>query len=175
MLQRLGGSRTRLFSSCARLANAAAPRKPIANEQAGANTQERSHMVTEIHPDFVQEYEAISGAPSELCIDRTVRIYQEAKSATQSGDWNTRVWRLDWDVVPRANKWENDLMGWSSSGDYMQATQMKFRSKEDAVKFALNQGWNSLVIEPNQRDFKKKEYANNFLYSPTKLKHIRTK
>lgn len=132
-------------------------------------------MVTEIHPDFVQEYEAISGAPSELCIDRTVRIYQEAKSATQSGDWNTRVWRLDWDVVPRANKWENDLMGWSSSGDYMQATQMKFRSKEDAVKFALNQGWNSLVIEPNQRDFKKKEYANNFLYSPTKLKHIRTK
>ncbi|KAA8912944.1 hypothetical protein TRICI_003326 [Trichomonascus ciferrii] len=60
-----------------------------------------------------------SGAPKSLSTDRVVRIYQQAKPATQSGTWGTHAWRIDWDIVDRANRWENDLMGWASSGDYM--------------------------------------------------------
>lgn len=62
--------------------------------------------------------EIVSGAPHDLT-QRVVRIYQQSPSAYQSGTHGTKSWRIDWDVVPRANRWENDLMGWASSGDYM--------------------------------------------------------
>lgn len=42
----------------------------------------------------------ISGAPMDLQ-SRTVRIYKPTKPATQSGNWNGRQWRMDWDVLPR--------------------------------------------------------------------------
>lgn len=115
-----------------------------------------------------------SGAPMELQA-RTVRIYKQAKPATQSGDWQTKKWRMDWDVLPKGHRWENPLMGWQSSGDYMQGTHLNFKSKEDAVHFAEKQGYEYFVQEPNERKFAPKAYANNFLYSPGKLKHIRTK
>ncbi|KAK9455678.1 ETC complex I subunit conserved region-domain-containing protein [Dipodascopsis uninucleata] len=120
-------------------------------------------------------YDIISGAPVELSTKRTVRIYQRAKTAMQSGTFETKPWRLDWDIDQKLNRWENDMMGWQSSGDYMQATQVKFKSKEDAVRFATNQGWDYYVVEPHKRDFRPKQYATNFLHSPGPLKHIRTK
>lgn len=116
----------------------------------------------------------LSGAPIELQ-GRTVRIYQKAKPATQSGDWQSKKWRMDWDVLPKGHRWENPLMGWQSSGDFMQGTHLNFKSKEDAIHFAEKQGYEYFVQEPNERKFVPKAYANNFLYSPGKLKHIRTK
>ncbi|RYO80056.1 hypothetical protein DL766_008309 [Monosporascus sp. MC13-8B] len=116
----------------------------------------------------------ISGAPIELQA-RTVRIYQSAKPATQSGTWGARHWRMDWDVLGKGHRWENPLMGWQASGDFMQGTRMEFRTKEDAIAFAEKQGYEYFVQEPTKRAFTPKAYANNFLYSPSKLKHIRTK
>ncbi|EFY85789.1 NADH-ubiquinone oxidoreductase 18 kDa subunit, putative [Metarhizium acridum CQMa 102] len=116
----------------------------------------------------------LSGAPMELQA-RTVRIYKEAKPATQSGDFRTERWRMDWDILPKGHRWENPLMGWQSSGDFMQGTHVNFKSKEDAIHFAEKQGYEYFVQEPNSRKFTPKAYANNFLYSPKKLKHIRTK
>lgn len=57
----------------------------------------------------------------------------------------------------------------------MQGTHLNFASKEDAVNFADKQGYEYFVQEPNERKRLPKAYANNFLYSPKKLKHIRTK
>jgi NADH dehydrogenase (ubiquinone) Fe-S protein 4 len=102
-------------------------------------------------------------------------IYKEAKPATQSGNWKGSHWRMDWDILPKGHRWENPLMGWQSSGDVMQGTHIKFHSKEDAIQFAEKQGYEYFVQEPNSRKFAPKAYANNFLYSPNKLKHIRTK
>ncbi|OHX01058.1 NADH dehydrogenase fe-s protein 4 [Colletotrichum incanum] len=116
----------------------------------------------------------ISGAPMELQA-RTVRIYQEAKPATQSGNWQGHHWRMDWDILSKGHRWENPLMGWQSSGDMMQGTKLNFKSKEDAIHFAEKQGYEYFVSEPQSRRIKPKAYANNFLYSPKKLKHIRTK
>ncbi|KAL2137219.1 hypothetical protein VTI74DRAFT_6430 [Chaetomium olivicolor] len=116
----------------------------------------------------------VSGAPMELQA-RTVRIYKPAKPATQSGEAKSSRWRMDWDVLGKGHRWENPLMGWQSSADFMQGTHLSFRSKEDAIAFAEKQGYEYFVQEPNERKFTPKAYANNFLYSPGKLKHIRTK
>ena len=103
------------------------------------------------------------------------RIYQPTKPATQSGTWGAHHWRMDWDVLEKGHRWENPLMGWQSSGDLMQGTKIEFKSKEDAIAFAEKQGYEYFVQEPNHRAFAPKAYANNFLYSPKKLKHIRAK
>lgn len=123
----------------------------------------------------IKQNEIISGAPKDLLTQRVVRIYQEAKPATQSGHHNGNVWKLDWDVLGKENRWENDLMGYQSTGDYMQGTIMKFDTKEAAVRFSEGQGWSYYVKEPKQRHFRKKEYSNNFYHSTGPLKHIRTK
>jgi len=116
----------------------------------------------------------LSGAPIELQA-RTVRIYKQAKPATQSGSWGSHHWRMDWDILPKGHRWENPLMGWQSSADFMQGTKIEFKSKEDAIAFAEKQGYEYFVQEPKERVISPKAYANNFLYSPGKLKHIRTK
>ena len=51
-----------------------------------------------------------SGIPQEQ-LDRVARIYVPAKNVMQSGNWNTREWRLDFEAQER---WENPLMGWTS-------------------------------------------------------------
>lgn len=63
----------------------------------------------------------------------------------QSGGAKGEKWRIDWDTLPGAGRWENPLMGWASSADYMQGTRMSFNSKEDAVIFAEKQGWDYYV------------------------------
>ncbi|KAH7355194.1 ETC complex I subunit conserved region-domain-containing protein [Rhexocercosporidium sp. MPI-PUGE-AT-0058] len=116
----------------------------------------------------------LSGAPIELEA-RTVRIYRPAKTATQSGDWHGHHWRMDWDILSKGHRWENPLMGWQSSADFMQGTHLNFKSREDAIRFAEKQGYEYFVQEPNVRKIAPKAYANNFLWSDKKLKHIRTK
>lgn len=114
-----------------------------------------------------------------LCIQewRTNKcsIYRPAKTATQSGEWHSHHWRMDWDILAKGHRWENPLMGWQSSADFMQGTHVNFKSKEDAIAFAEKQGYEYFVQEPNTRKFAVKAYANNFLWSDKKLKHIRTK
>ncbi|PNS18770.1 NADH-ubiquinone oxidoreductase subunit, mitochondrial [Sphaceloma murrayae] len=116
----------------------------------------------------------LSGAPTELQA-RTVRIYRPAKTATQSGDWHGHQWRMDWDVLAKGHRWENPLMGWQSSADFMQGTHLSFGSKEDAIRFAQKQGYEFFVQEPNERRIIPKAYATQFVHSPGKLKQVRTK
>lgn len=148
-------------------------------------------MVAKITASFQRPYypvlqlsykrELFGGKPrsSDLSIgsspNEAYSIYQPAKPATQSGEWGGRHWRMDWDVLAKGHRWENPLMGWQSSGDFMQGTRLEFKTKEDAIAFAEKQGYEYFVQEPNVRAFTPKAYSNNFLYSPKKLKHIRTK
>ncbi|KAF2754347.1 hypothetical protein EJ05DRAFT_138689 [Pseudovirgaria hyperparasitica] len=116
----------------------------------------------------------LSGAPIDLQA-RTVRIYRPTKPATQSGDWHSHHWLMDWDPLPKGHRWENPLMGWQSSADCMQGHRIQFKSKEDAIDFANKQGYEYFVQEPNERKFVPKAYATQFIYSPKKLKTVRTK
>ncbi|KAI5362971.1 putative NADH dehydrogenase ubiquinone Fe-S protein 4 [Septoria linicola] len=116
----------------------------------------------------------LSGAPVELQA-RTVRIYKPAKTATQSGDWTSHQWRMDWDPLSKGHRWENPLMGWQSSSDFMQGTHLNFSTKDDAIRFANKQGYEYFVQEPNSRKIVPKAYADQFVHSAKKLKQVRTK
>lgn len=119
----------------------------------------------------------ISGAPEELSVsgNRLVRIYKETQYATQNGDRNTKFWKLEWDILGKGNRWENDLTGYQGTADYMQATRMDFSEKEEAIRFAESNGWDYYLIEPKTKKFKKKDYSANFYHSRGPLKSIFTK
>ncbi|GJJ69910.1 NADH dehydrogenase (ubiquinone) Fe-S protein 4 [Entomortierella parvispora] len=153
-----------------------APIRPTASAAPFIRYQQYSSTtsVTETKDQFPLQAEIISGAPEEIRM-HPCRIYQQAKAATQSGILNTGVWRLDFDTDINAGRFENELIGWASSADYMQALAMKFTSKEDAIAFADKQGWEFTIQEPNQKIIKKKVYADNFKYSPKKLRFVKTK
>ena len=103
------------------------------------------------------------------------RIYKPVRPATQSGTWGSHAWRMDWDVLSKGHRWENPLMGWQSSADFMQGTKVQFKTKEDAIAFAQKQGYEYFVQEPNERRVVPKAYANNFIHESKPLKHIKTK
>ncbi|CCL99717.1 uncharacterized protein FIBRA_01739 [Fibroporia radiculosa] len=129
-----------------------------------ASTPEREVLTADV----------ISGAPAQLR-HRAVRIFQPTRSTTQSGSGKSHRWRIDWDILPGGGRWENPLMGWASSADYMQGTRLSFRSKEDAVHFAEKQGWDYYVQQPEIKRIPPKNYSENFLYKPNKLRIVRTK
>merc|ERR1712128_402443 len=55
-----------------------------------------------------------SGMPDEERLERQVRIYKPAKNAMQSGTAGIKRWKIEFDNQQR---WENHLMGWSSTAD----------------------------------------------------------
>ncbi|OSD02407.1 hypothetical protein PYCCODRAFT_1435407 [Trametes coccinea BRFM310] len=130
--------------------------------------------ITETPQRDVVAADIVSGAPKELR-HRVVRIFQPTRSTTQSGSGKSHRWRIDWDTLPGAGRWENPLMGWASSADYMQGTRLSFRTKEDAIHFAEKQGWDYYIAATEIKRIPPKNYAENFLYKPNKLRLIRTK
>ncbi|GLB38353.1 putative ETC complex I subunit conserved region [Lyophyllum shimeji] len=125
-------------------------------------------------PRDVMVADVISGAPAELR-HRSVRIYQPTRSTMQSGGAKSERWRIDFDILPFGGRWENPLIGYASSADYMQGTKMSFRTKEDAIHFAEKQGWDYYVQTPPKVRIPPKNYSENFLYRPGKLRIVRTK
>jgi NADH dehydrogenase (ubiquinone) Fe-S protein 4 len=101
---------------------------------------------------------------------RSVRIFKPAKTPNSSGKAGTNHWRVDWDILQGSARWENPLIGWASSADYMQGTSLKFRTREDAIHFCEKQGWDYLVTEPHYARIGVKSYAANYQHSPGKLR-----
>jgi NADH dehydrogenase (ubiquinone) Fe-S protein 4 len=46
---------------------------------------------------------------------RPVKIYKPTKTTMQSGKGKTKQWKIDWDTLQGAGRWENPLMGWAAS------------------------------------------------------------
>ncbi|KAI7880716.1 hypothetical protein K492DRAFT_129799, partial [Lichtheimia hyalospora FSU 10163] len=111
----------------------------------------------------------------ELTTERSVRIFSPCKSATQQGNHGTQLWSIDFDIIPDAEQYENPLIGWASSADYQQGLQMTFDTKEAAIDFAERQGWDYYIQHRPAKEFIKKEYADNFKYSPGPLRVILTR
>jgi len=87
----------------------------------------------------------------DAMLHRQVRIYQPTKSTMQSAKGKTKRWVLDWDTLQGAGRWENPLMGWASTADYMQGTQMIFRTREAAVAFVSAISTLTLVLSHHDR------------------------
>ncbi|EIW59676.1 uncharacterized protein TRAVEDRAFT_46977 [Trametes versicolor FP-101664 SS1] len=139
-----------------------------------AAEQKQDSEIAEAPPRDVVTADLVSGAPKELR-HRAVRIFQPTRSTTQSGPGKSNRWRIDWDILPGGGRWENPLMGWASSADYMQGTRLSFKTKEDAIHFAEKQGWDYYIGPTEINRIPPKNYSENFLYKPSQLRIIRTK
>ncbi|VDM44437.1 unnamed protein product [Toxocara canis] len=106
----------------------------------------------------------IAGVPEEHMEPRMARIFKPAREATQSGWNNTRVWKIELD---NRERWENPLMGWSSTGDPLSniSMNMDFASKEAAINFCVKNRWNYEVDEPQKPRVRPKAYGWNFSWN----------
>ncbi|KAE9400482.1 hypothetical protein BT96DRAFT_881316 [Gymnopus androsaceus JB14] len=139
-----------------------------------SNESKETEIVSPPPARDVMTADVVSGAPAELR-HRSVRIYQPTRNTMQSGPNKGDRWRIDFDILLGGGRWENPLMGWASSADYMQGTRTSFRSKEDAIHFAEKQGWDYYVQLPEVKRVPPKNYAENYLYRKDKLRIMRTK
>jgi len=122
----------------------------------------REKMQGTITVDVPLDITTITGVPEEHTKSRRVRIFKPTKNAMQSGTNNTKRWKIEFDTRER---WENPLMGWSSSGDPLSNMQVDFLEKEEAVAFCEKNGWPCYVEEPVERPMKPKSYGANFSWS----------
>jgi hypothetical protein len=107
---------------------------------------------------------AISGIPEEY-LNKKVTIRKNSRNVMESGSDNEHYWKI---VFPRTGNWVNQLMGWISGGDCLQATGaklMKFDSSQSALEFAKKMGWKAEVKSASDKlnVLGKKAYDHNFL------------
>ena len=89
-----------------------------------------------------------------------VRIFQPAKTATQSGLAKTKKWALEFErSVPKS---QYPLMGWTSSADMNRQISLSFPTKEAAIAYAVDRDLLYTILEPKSRRVKPKSYADNF-------------
>ncbi|KAF5830307.1 NADH:ubiquinone oxidoreductase 18 kd-like subunit [Dunaliella salina] len=119
-----------------------------------------------------KEVGLVTGAPLEV-FKRQAYIYAPAKTASQSGRAKTihnssasPSWKIDFDVQ---EKWQNPLMGWTSTGDLLEnvaRSHLAFYTKEEAINFCQKHGWDYFVSEPNQGRLTRQKrftgYGDNF-------------
>ncbi|KAJ6508719.1 Ndufs4, NADH dehydrogenase Fe-S protein 4 [Mycena sanguinolenta] len=162
----------RRVGPCLVRGNATASTPPVQ----ATNTSEASgssDVVPAVSPGVLTA-DVVSGAPSQLR-HRAVRVYQPTRNTMQSGGAKGERWRIDFDILQGGGRWENPLMGWASSADYMQGTRLTFKSQEDAIHFAKKQGWDYYVQPPTVKRIPPKNYSENYLYRPNKLRIAKTK
>ncbi|XP_043712081.1 NADH dehydrogenase [ubiquinone] iron-sulfur protein 4, mitochondrial-like [Telopea speciosissima] len=103
----------------------------------------------------------VSGIPEEH-LRRRVVIYSPARTATQQGSGKVGRWKINF---LSTQKWENPLMGWTSTGDpYANVGDagFSFDSEEAAKAFAERHGWEYEVKKRQTPVLKIKSYADNF-------------
>lgn len=90
------------------------------------------------------------------------RIYQPARSATQSGQAKTNTWVLEF--APEEARTLDPLMGWTGSADTQRQVKLTFATKEAAVAHAVKHNVPYQVSEPKKRAhiLRKSGYGDNF-------------
>ena len=78
----------------------------------------------------------------------------------QSGLAKSKNWILEY-IVEKTGV--NPLMGWESSSNTLYEIKLEFSSKENAIKYAKKNKINFEIIEPKNKKFIKKSYADNFI------------
>lgn len=114
----------------------------------------------------------VSGAPGEV-YTRKVKIFVPVRNPEQSGlskaidgPGKGPLWRME---IDNRQKWENNLMGWTSTADSMDSvmrSHLQFNTKEEAIAFANKNGWPYDVREPHMRRKERQKryagYGDNF-------------
>eukprot|EP00242_Pyramimonas_sp_CCMP2087_P006360 CAMPEP_0198207616 /NCGR_PEP_ID=MMETSP1445-20131203/11056_1 /TAXON_ID=36898 /ORGANISM="Pyramimonas sp., Strain CCMP2087" /LENGTH=181 /DNA_ID=CAMNT_0043880721 /DNA_START=61 /DNA_END=606 /DNA_ORIENTATION=+ len=77
-----------------------------------------------------------------------VQIFAPSRVASQQGSCNTGYYKLQFEMTP---KWENPLMGWTSTADPYanladSSSGLTFATKEQAMEFCKNNGWEVTMV-----------------------------
>lgn len=82
----------------------------------------------------------------------------------QSGRSKTKEWILEFET--NTDKNPEPLMGWSQSKDTMTQVRLKFRTLEQAERYAEENGLYYQVTPQHERKPKPRNYGDNFKYIP---------
>ncbi|MFV9875872.1 MAG: ETC complex I subunit [Rickettsiales endosymbiont of Dermacentor nuttalli] len=92
------------------------------------------------------------------------RIYKPTKTAMQSGIENTKKWILEFEYdISKGRRYVESIMGWVSGADMRQEIRLCFDSKEEAIRFAINNNIPYTLVLPQIKKIKPKSYADNFI------------
>lgn len=81
----------------------------------------------------------------------------------QSGTNNIHHWEMEFD---NRQRWENPLMGWTSTGDPLSNMKVQFKSSEEAIEHCEKNGWSWFIDEVKEvKGFKPKSYGENFSWN----------
>ncbi|WOL11644.1 NADH dehydrogenase [Canna indica] len=117
-----------------------------------------SDALVELKPG---EIGIVSGIPEEH-LKRRVIIYSPARTASQQGSGKVGKWKINF---VSTQKWENPLMGWTSTGDpyaHVGDSALSFDTEEAAKDFAERHGWDYVVRKHHTPLLKVKAYSDNF-------------
>jgi hypothetical protein len=105
--------------------------------------------------------DAAAGRVSEETQDKMPAvIYQQPKSAMQSGKAKTDTWVLEFE---RSEALRPDpLMGWAGSGDTQAQVRLNFPTKDAAKAYAEKYGIPARVHSTPPKRLKLQAYADNF-------------
>jgi hypothetical protein len=90
------------------------------------------------------------------------RIFQPAKTATQSGKARTKRWVLEFE--PELARQIEPLMGWTASSDMRQQVSLDFDTLDEAIAYAQKNAIPFHVFEPHKLAAKAKSYSDNFRF-----------
>jgi hypothetical protein len=93
---------------------------------------------------------------------RRAQIYQQPKTAMQSGRAGTQEWVLAFE--PDSPQQPDPLMGWVGGGDIESQVRLRFDTREEAEAFARQRGIAYEVERPRPSRFVPKSYADNFRF-----------
>jgi len=105
----------------------------------------------------------VTGVPEEHVKTRLVKISKATKNVMQSGTDNTHNWVMEFD---NRERWENPLMGWTSTGDPLSNMKIEFPDRTEAINFCEKNGWKwYLEAEQKTKPRGPKSYAINFSWN----------
>jgi ETC complex I subunit conserved region len=90
------------------------------------------------------------------------RIFRPSKTAMQSGKAKSAAWVLEFE--PKDARRQDPLMGWTQTGDTEGQVRLAFETKEEAVRYADENGIAFQLIDPKPVKRIIKAYADNFAF-----------
>jgi len=90
----------------------------------------------------------------------TAIIYQQPKSAMQSGRAKSDTWVLEFEQSEALRP--DPLMGWTGSGDTQSQVKLKFPTKDAAKAYAEKHGIAARVHATPKKALKIQAYSDNF-------------
>ncbi|MGY6552498.1 MAG: NADH dehydrogenase ubiquinone Fe-S protein 4 [Erythrobacter sp.] len=88
------------------------------------------------------------------------RIFQQPKSAMQSGKAKSDQWVLEF--APADARWADPLMGWTATRDTQSQVRLTFPDKDAAKAYAAKYGIAARVYATPPKSLKLQTYADNF-------------